>query len=233
MKDSMLALGVTLMIGLILCGYLISDGIKTVKLANRYVAVKGLSERTVKADMAAWNISFVSQADTFDTAISKNRTDQEKLVKYLKDAGLAETDMEIGTPRVQQNWYQKNDQSTVQYEIQHSILIKSNNVDLVRSIASRSGEILQLGIALSGWDAPNYYFTELNKIKPDMIAEATVNARKAAEKFALDSESKVGNIRVARQGPFSFHGVARGMEETRQIEKIVRVVITTDYFLVD
>lgn len=233
MKDSMLALGISLMIGLIALGYLISDGIKTVKLANRYVTVKGLSEKTVNADMAAWNISFVSQSDTFEDAISKNKTDQEKLVKYLKNAGLGDKEIEVGTPRVQQNRFEKDNTSVIQYEIQHSILIKSRNVDLVKTITSRSGEILELGIALSGWDAPNYYFTNLNDIKPDMIAEATVNARKAAEKFAQDSQSKLGNIRVARQGPFSFNGVARGMAETRQIEKIVRVVITTDYFLVD
>jgi hypothetical protein len=229
----MLSLGITLMIGLIVAGYLVSDGIKSVKLANRYVTVKGLSEKTVRATLAAWNITFISQADTFESAISKNKTDHEKLVKYLKDNGMEEKDIEIGTPRVQQNRYEKDGTSVVQYQIQHSILIKSSNIDLVKTIASRSSQILQLGIALSGWDAPNYYFTELNTIKPDMIAEATVNARKAAEKFAQDSQSKVGNIRKARQGPFSFHGVARGMSETLQIEKIVRVVITTDYFLVD
>lgn len=233
MKNSLLLLGITLMIGLIVGGYLISDGIKSVKLANRYVTVKGLSEKTVRATLAAWNISFISQGDNFESAISKNKNDQEKLLKYLIDAGMQEKDIEIGSPRVQQNSYDKDGKIIEKYQIQHSILIKSKDVDLVKTIASRSSEILQLGIALSGWNAPNYYFTELNNIKPDMIAEATVNARKAADKFAQDSLSKVGNIRTARQGPFSFNGVARGMSETQQIEKVVRVVITIDYFLVD
>ena len=233
MKDSLLSLGVTVMIGLIVGGYFVSDGIKSVKLANRYVTVKGLSERIVQADMAAWNISFVSESDTFDGAIAKNKTDQAKLEKYLKDAGLQERDIEVGTPRVHQEIYGKNDTNIIRYKIQHSILIKSGDPGLVKTIAGRSSEILQLGVAQSGWDAPNYYFTGLNAIKPDMIAEATVNARKAAEKFAQDSQSKVGKIRSARQGPFSFHGVARGMAENRQVEKVVRVVITIDYFLAD
>jgi hypothetical protein len=129
--------------------------------------------------------------------------------------------------------YNKDETSVIQYKIQHSILIKSNDVSLVKKVASGSSAILQLGIALSGWNAPNYYFTDLNTIKPDMIAEATVNARKAAEKFAQDSQSTVGKIRNARQGQFSFHGVARAMAENRQIEKIVRVVITINYFLTD
>jgi hypothetical protein len=233
MKDSPLFLGITVMVGLIVGGYFIGDGIKSVKLANRYVTVKGLSEKTVLADMAAWDISFVSQADTFEKAIAKNKTDQEKLIKYLKDAGLQESDIELGTPRVQQEMYNKDETSVIQYKIQHSILIKSNDVSLVKKVASGSSAILQLGIALSGWNAPNYYFTDLNTIKPDMIAEATVNARKADEKFAQDSQSTVGKIRNARQGQFSFHGVARAMAENRQIEKIVRVVITINYFLTD
>jgi hypothetical protein len=234
MKDSLLSLGVTLMIGLITAGYLVSDGIKSIKLANRYVTVKGLSEKSVKASLAAWNISYSSQAATFDKAIAKNKVDQEKLVTYLKNKGLEEKNIEIGTPRVQQNLYnQKVVESDIRYSIEHSILIKSNNVSLVRNIATRSSEILQLGVALSGWNEPNYYFTNLNTIKPEMIAEATVNARKAAEKFAQDSTSKVGKIKNARQGPFSFHGVARGLAENTQIDKVVRVVITVDYFLID
>lgn len=233
MKDSQVSLGITLMIGLILAGYLIGDGIKTIKTADRYVTVKGLSEKNVKADLAAWNIVFMSQAATFDKAIAKNKIDQEKLVGYLKDQGLEDDNIEIGTPRVQQNLYNQNVAgSDVRYSIEHSILIKSKNVSLIRTIATRSSEILQLGIALSGWNEPNYYFTSLNSIKPGMIAEATVSARKAAEQFAQDSASKVGKIKKARQGQFSFHGVA-GLEQTTQIEKIVRVVISVDYFLID
>ena len=123
MRDSMLSLGIILMIGLIVGGYLISDGIKSVKLANRYVTVKGLSERTVTATLAAWNISFVSQADTFESAISKNKIDQERLVKYLKDAGMQEKEIEVGTPRVQRNRYVKDGENIFQYEIKRREVI--------------------------------------------------------------------------------------------------------------
>ena len=233
MKDSLLSLGLTLMVGLTLAGYLVSDGIKTIKTADRYVTVKGLSEKNVKADMAAWNIVFMSQGATFDKAIAGNKVDQEKIVGYLKGQGLEDGNIEIGTPRVQQNLYNQNVAgSDMRYSIEHSILIKSKDVGLIKTIATRSSEILQLGVALSGWNEPNYYFTSLNAIKPGMIAEATVNARKAAEKFAQDSASKVGKIKKARQGQFSFHGVA-GLEQITQIDKIVRVVITVDYFLID
>jgi uncharacterized protein len=62
------------------------------------------------------------------------------------------------------------------------------------------------GIVLSGNPGQSlaYKFTGLNSIKPDMITEATRNARVAADRFASDSGSKVGAIRQANQGVFRF-----------------------------
>ena len=62
-----------------------------------------------------------------------------------------------------------------------------------------------------------------------MIEEATKNAREVAEKFALDSNSKVGKIKTARQGLFT---ITDRDQNSPQI-KIVRVVSSIDYFLED
>ena len=49
-----------------------------------------------------------------------------------------------------------------------------------------------------------YLYQGLNDIKPQMIEEATQNARLVAEKFAPDSASQLGKIQSARQGQFSI-----------------------------
>jgi hypothetical protein len=49
-----------------------------------------------------------------------------------------------------------------------------------------------------------YNFTKLNDVKPEMIAMATQDARRAAEQFARDSDTAVGGIRSATQGYFSI-----------------------------
>jgi hypothetical protein len=56
-------------------------------------------------------------------------------------------------------------------------------------------QLLQKGIVLNSNPGQGlaYKFTGLNSIKPDMITEATRNARAAADRFALDSGSKVGS----------------------------------------
>ena len=68
---------------------------------------------------------------------------------------------------------------------------------------------------------------KLNDIKPEMIAEATKNARTAAEQFAHDSNSKVGKIKKATQGLFTIEDAAVGLED----KKSVRVVNTVEYLL--
>jgi hypothetical protein len=68
-----------------------------------------------------------------------------------------------------------------------------------------------------------------------MIAEATAEARRAAEQFALDSGSRVGRIRRANQGLFVIlpRDQAPGIEESNQLEKTLLVVSTIDYYLED
>jgi hypothetical protein len=97
---------------------------------------------------------------------------------------------------------------------------------------SGSLELISRGILLGSkntWRPIEYIFTGLNNLKPSMIEEATRNAREVAEKFARDSNSEVGEIRVARQGLFTINDRD---ENTPQI-KIVRVVSTIEFQLED
>ena len=69
----------------------------------------------------------------------------------------------------------------------------------------------------------------MNKIKPDMVADATKNARQAAEKFAQDSNSNLGKIKSASQGQFSIED----RDQYTPYIKLVRVVSTIEYYLKD
>jgi hypothetical protein len=51
-------LGGCLLFGLVVGGWVLGSQIKDIKLADRYVTVKGLVEKTVKSDMAIWPVSF-------------------------------------------------------------------------------------------------------------------------------------------------------------------------------
>jgi len=84
-----------------------------------------------------------------------------------------------------------------------------------------------------GDNTPTFLFTRLNDLKPAMIAEATARAREAATQFAKDADSRLGGIRRANQGVFVIlpRDQAPGIQEERQLRKILRVVSTIDYYL--
>ncbi len=115
--------------------------------------------------------------------------------------------------------------------MQSVVTVSSSQVDKVHELINRQGELMERGIAITN-DYSNpitYDYTELNSIKPEMIAEATKNAREAANKFAEDSDSKLGKIKTAYQGQFSIED----RDQYTPYIKEVRVVTTLTYFLED
>ncbi len=124
-----------------------------------------------------------------------------------------------------------NNQQGPRFRMQKTITLRSSNVKLIKETMELSGELVANGIVLSeSWEnRTEFLFTSLNSIKPEMIREATLNAREAASKFAEDSGSKVGKIRKATQGFFDI----RDRDANSPDKKVVRVVTTIEFFLAD
>ena len=111
------------------------------------------------------------------------------------------------------------------------ITVCTSDVDAVLTLMSRQSELLKKGIVTGGanqWENPvEFKYEGLNGIKPEMIEEATMNAREAAEKFAKDSDSRLGKIKTASQGTFT---IENRDSNTPYIKK-VRVVTSVVYYL--
>ena len=126
--------------------------------------------------------------------------------------------------------YRSSD-SPYRYNVTSVITVTSKQVDKVREMMLQQGELLQQGIAIASGDYQyqvSYEFTGLNSLKPSMIEEATKNAREAAEKFATDSDSRIGGIKRASQGLFTIND----RDPNTPYIKKVRVVTSVDFFLV-
>jgi hypothetical protein len=95
----------------------------------------------------------------------------------------------------------------------------------------RAAELVKQGVTVTrSYEAnPAFLYTRLDTVKPAMIAEATKDARRAAEQFASDSGSRVGAIKSAQQGFFTVEDRDPNSPEWKK----VRVVTTVQYFLVD
>ena len=95
-------------------------------------------------------------------------------------------------------------------------------------------DLVRRGVQLEEGSGMSYTYTRLDKIKPAMVAEATKDARAAAEQFAKDSGTGVGGIKQATQGYFSIEardGDGGGWGASDTPFKKVRVVTTIDFYL--
>lgn len=224
-----------LCVGLIIMGACIADGLTSAFQSDRIVTVKGLSEREVPADKVIWPLVYKElgndPAEMYDRLATKNR----KVIDFLKEKGIAEKEICESAIQVSDRQADSYDQNNVLYRYKATsvITVTSSQVELIRKIMQSQSELMKMGIALVteeyGTNIVKYEFTGLNKIKPDMIEESTKNARATAEKFAKDSESKLGKIRSASQGQFSIDN----RDSNTPYIKRIRVVSTIEYYIED
>lgn len=246
---SFLALGVCLMLGLVLGGWLLGDQIKETRLADRYVTVKGLVERTVKSDTAVWPLTFKETGNDLQQVYAKSEEDRSAVLKFFADQKILPQEISVGQIQVtdkQANEYGGSTQGGPRYIVQQTVTVSSKDVDKIAQAGQKTAQLLQAGIIVAGGygQGIRYVFNGLNELKPDMITEATKNARASADRFAADSGSQVGSIRSANQGVFSISAADAGSAATGEegdggmtspdasIMKKVRVVATIDYYLV-
>ena len=224
-----------LCVGLIIMGACIADGLTSAFQSDRIVTVKGLSEREVPADKVIWPLVYKElgndPAEMYERLATKNR----KVIDFLKEKGIAEKEICERAIQVSDRQADSYDQNNVLYRYKATsvITVTSSQVELIRKIMQSQSELMKMGIALVteeyGTNIVKYEFTGLNKIKPDMIEESTKNARATAEKFAKDSESKLGKIRSASQGQFSIDN----RDSNTPYIKRIRVVSTIEYYIED
>lgn len=241
-------LGVCLMLGLIVGGWLLGSQIKATRLADRYVTVKGLVERTVKSDSAIWPVTFKEAGNDLPAVFSKSEADKNAVLKFFAGQGITPSEITVGQIQVTDklaNEYGGANNNGPRYIVQQTVTVNSKDVDKIAKAGQQTAELVQAGIVVGGGygQGIRYVFNGLNALKPDMITEATKNARASAERFAADSGSEVGGIRSANQGVFSISsadagsasgdgGDGGGGSPDSSIMKKVRVVSTVDYYLV-
>jgi len=228
-------------IGLALAGLFVGAGFARARSADRFVTVKGISEREVKADLAIWPLRIVAASDDLTSANAQLQSSLEKIRTFLTanrvDATQA-TLQDFSVADAQTNQYSGGTAAGARFVIRQTVVVRSTNPETIRAASQKVSELVSAGVVLSsggeyGNGGPTFVFTGLNKLKPEMIGEATSRARESAEQFARDSKSGIGGIRRASQGIFEIlpRDQAEGITEASQIVKTVRVVSTIDYAL--
>ena len=232
-----------LAVGLVLAGWFVGHGFARGRSADRYVTVKGVSEREVRANLALWPLRIVATDNDLARAQARIAASVQEIRRFLVRNRVDTAGVELQGYEVNDayaNQFRSSGEVGNRYVIRQTVMVRSEQPDVVLAASQRVGELVNAGVVLSsggdyGSGGPTFLFTQLNTLKPQMIGEATARARESAQQFARDSRSALGGIRTASQGMFEIlpRDQAPGVQEESQLVKIVRVVSTVEYFLRD
>lgn len=243
--------GLLLAAGIAVAGFLVAQGIYRAKLSDRFVTVKGIAERVVKADLGIWDVYYREVGNNLVELNTKLENDKNSVIKFLKEKGFTEEELEAQPVKVNDRFaevYSNPQENSAQqrYILTSGVRVRTARVDLIQKVNQLTGALLQQGIPLSFDPAavinpnPSYYFTKLDSIRAAMLVAANKSARSVAEQFAKDSKSRLGSIRRANQGVFQVMGRDFSTQSNDwnsnqnalgSIDKAVRLVTTIDYFL--
>jgi len=215
-------------VGIAVSGLFIYLGIHEMASRDRIVAVKGLSERTVKADHVVWPLTFSVSGNDLVALYAQLNQLERQVQQFFLGKGFAKKDMSLGNVSVNDNWenYYEH-RPEYRYTISSSLIISTDDVDRVVSNQGCQAELLKQGLIInsSQWST-KYQYNGLSELKPEMIEEATKNARVVAQKFADDAQCSLGSISYANQGQFSI-----SEDDNQPWIMHVRVVTTVNYYL--
>ena len=228
-------LGLAFIIGMTAFGLITRHAILSAKRLDEFVTVKGLSERDVPADLAIWPVSFTVLDNDLSKLLEQIQKSRGIVQVFLTAQGFDADEISNAPPQISDQAEAEDDEKSnkphFRYRATITVLLRTEKVAKVKTALEACDQLVQQGVVLSNSGdysgRPQFLFTGLNKIKPEMIQEANRNARKAAEKFAEDSQARTGAIKHAVQGPFEINNVDTSSPD----RKVVRVVTTVDFYL--
>ena len=236
MSKHKLPSSIMLSLAIIISGYFIGQTYVAGKKLDRYVTVKGLAEREVEADIATWPLQLTVSGNELGQ-LQRTLENQTKILQdFFADLEFTDDELTVGAPTIQDNrallYGGQNAYNQDRYIAKVDFNLRTTKLDKMSQAMYRIPTIIGQGLVIGSkntWQPVQYLYTKLNEIKPEMIEEATKNAREAAEKFARDSGSKVGKIKSANQGLFSISD----LDPNSGVTKKVRIVSTLQFYIED
>lgn len=237
--------------GLIISAALISNAMNKANKDENRITVKGVAERRIKADKALINIVISDKNENLDE-LKKSISEKEKLVTDLiKNLKIDSNDYSIGNLRIQPNYIETSSNIKQQttaistpimqnakisdYEGVETISIVTKNIDKVEEFFQKLLE-LKLQSKNIQVNEPEFFITNIERYKKDMVVDASRNAEIRAIEMLKVNNNEIGGLKNISQGQFEIledtEDVRKINEnEANQIYKKMRVVVTATYLI--
>lgn len=183
---------------------------------GKYVEVKGLSEKIVKSDVAIWSMNFEVKSNDVDSLYAQIDKNTKAVQSFLIAKGFDAAEINVAPVNIYQDTYTG---SLFRYNSATQLSVYTKKVDLVKSASRDTLSLVKQGVTLNQ-NSIEFQFSDINSIKPEMLAEAIKNAKDSAQQFASESGSKINGISRGNQGVFDITDKDPGSPEFKKIRVV-------------
>lgn len=236
-------------IGTLIASGIIATGLASLgylkTLDNRIIEVKGLSEKTVRADVGEISITFSNNNySNLEELYQKRMADKEKVMNFLKEEGV--TDDEIVNYSMDTSDYSEVNKSAssdgtiktdrqVFFRSHDTLSVKTSQLEKIAKIKMDISQLSAAGILLTY--KFSYNLTNFIRIKLEMMKEASENALENAKKFVEPYDDlDIGDVMYLRQGEVTIRADDENesvsgwdSRESKSINKKIRLVVRAGY----
>lgn len=228
----------TLSLALVLSSLIGAKAIRDFKQANDVLVVTGSAKRPIRSDYMIWRLSISSQQATPQSAYRALDDQTKRLLAYLKEKQVPDTAITLSAietttiPEVTVNGQETGQISA--YRLSQRLEIRSDDVERYTKLSRRSTELIDEGIKLVS-EPPQYLYTQLDKLRVEMVAEATKDAKARAEAIASSTGNRVGTVRGAKTGVFQITSrnstdvSDSGIYDTSSLDKDITAVVSITF----
>ena len=231
-------LGLILALGLVISTYLVTDALRDIRMSHQIIKVRGYAETSVESDMVIWYITVKARDRNMAEAYTVLAEHREKVLNFLQKNQVETEEIRIRAVSVNERRRRTENGHEINeiefFELSQGIGVKSRDVYNISKLSTAVASLLGEGIALRS-GTPSYYYTQVNKLKSQLLVEATKDARERAKTLAEGSGVNLGSLRAARQGVFSVRsadssGISeKSTDDVSSISKKVSALVTVDY----
>jgi uncharacterized protein len=231
-KNNILKTALVCVSGICIAGFLAQFTYNTIIQSKSVMSVKGAAEIPIQADSATWTIEYSSQSNDSYELYQYSQKAQKQIVDFLVSKQVPMANIRISSPII--SYSNDNNFSgktiTNNFTLKGSIVVSTNQVASIAPMQAQIFNLAQNGILISNSDV-NYYCTDIQSIKQELLDKAVASAQQTAEHLSAKSHTTLGGVRSMQQGMLTINDINGPYDgsTTKSLNKTARVVVSMDY----
>ena len=217
---------------LFVCALLIGVVVIASRLSQNVISTTGSAYEIVKSDSGSLEFEINVKRPTKQLAYQVLQEQNKIVKKYLEDKKISDIEIKRSNGyysyKVNPNTGNSTNETDA-YNMSQNILIKSDNVELIKEISTDIARLINEGVDINVYE-PSYNYSKLSDLKVQLLEKASVDAKNRANSMLKPTHNSAGKIQSVRMGVYQITPVEstsvsdEGINDTSSIDKKVTAV---------